>query len=200
MRSYKISSTTINEKLYKNSGKAMTSLNRKQMNMVNSLFNKNKEFELNKIPEKKISYNKKIIPKPYNKNDNEYKPMNFNKKNILDYRNDDKMKKEIHPNYAINIDNTSNNKRKNVIETKKYEKSIIIDKIPNRITNTEFKTINTEPAVNSNHARYVRRNIALNQSEKNPKDNIKNNNYYQTGKISNYNKDNYKYNFSDRKE
>ena len=174
MRSYIISNTTINEKLYKNLGKTMSSLNRMQTNMVKSISNtipQKKEFDFNQFPQSQIIY-KKIVPIASNKIDNEYKQINFNNNKF-----EDKRKKVIQPNYEINIDNTYNNKRIYFFQSKNYEKRNITDNISIRRNNSEFIRINTEPINNINQTTYIKGHNAFYQLPKKSINNINQTNY-----------------------
>ena len=173
-RSYLISNTTINEKLYKNLGKTMSSLNKMQTTMVKSISNsipQKKEFDFNQFPQSQIIH-KKIIPIASNKIDNEYKQINFNNN-----RFEDKRKKVTRPNYEINIDNKYNNKRIYFFQSKNYEQRNITDNKSIRRKKSDFIRINTEPINNINQTAYINGHMANNQSPKKPINNINQTNY-----------------------
>ena len=203
MTSYKLTSSLINEKLFKNLGRTMSGLNSKQINLVKSISSKiphKKEFYFTDSHKKKMAHNNKnfMNPKynqmekknymPNNKNYNVNKQFNLKKSNSMKKRFANKSKNEIQPiNFMrrFNSKYASPNKIKNGIQPINDEKKINKDNMPN-------KRINTALVRKKSWSIYgisgVASNYPFNQFRKEPRNTIKNNNYNQFGKINDYKK------------
>ena len=204
MTSYKISTSIIHEKLFKTLGRTMSGLNSKQINLVKSISNKiphKKEFYFNDSNKNQMAQNNKNFMNPIynqigeknympnNKNYNVFKQFNLNKRDNMKKRFGGKSKNEIqriNSMKRINTKNTSHNKIKNGIQPINNEKKTNIDNMPKKRINTAFVRKKSRSIYGINHATG---NYPFNQFRKEPRNNIKNNNYKQTGKINDYEKE-----------
>ena len=193
--SYKISSELVNEKLFKNIGKTMSSCNKKQTMLLNSISNprhneKNNYSNFDKIPIEQNKYNKNIT--------------NSNNK-VINYKSNENQNAPKNINVPRKVRDTQN-VPKNINIPKRPIDIGLKDKISNisyNRENNQYKPINTEPK-DSIHSLNDSRKLSNNPIIKEPKDNINNKSYNKgiiiSNAINNDQKDNMNKTFNNKRD